>query len=742
MKKTHLRFAVFSLVVQSQVVVQNIFKSLPYGEIMRANLKYFFTPESVAVIGASQHKGKVGHEVLNNILTYGYPGRIYPVNIRADQIPDILGLKPYKSVKDIPGPVDLALIAIPAKYVAAALRECGEKQVKACVIITSGFSEIENIEGEKELLEIAEKYSMPLLGPNVFGVIYTPQHLNASFGPTEVLPGKIAFITQSGALGISLMGWTIAERIGLSSVVSVGNKADTDDDDLLEFFAQDENTKAIAIYMEGLKDGRRFMKLAEKLVMQKPLIAIKSGRSQKGAKAAASHTGSLAGVDAVFTSAFKQVGILRAKTTREAFDWARLFSLETPEGDNVVIITNGGGAGVLATDEAEENGLHLLDDYTYLQKVFQECVPEFGSTRNPIDLTGQTGEKAYKTALDQALKEERIHAVVVIYCEAPLTDPLVVAEYIIEAVKTSKSKKPVIVSFIGGSRSQTAINLLNEKGIPTYSEPERAMDALGAFYWWVHFMEGEKREEPVGSLVLDKKGIEEIIAAARKEQRLQLLESEAEKILQLAGFEVPTFHVERTLEACVRAVRKIGFPVVMKVVSEDIIHKSDVGGVRVGIHSVEEVQKVFKDIMTRARKKYPDANLRGIYIGEMVEKGVEVILGMSSDPQFGPVVMFGLGGIYVEILKDVSFRVAPLSKKDADEMIHEIKAVPLLYGARGEKKRDIEALRDCIYRLGLLVTEIPDIAEMDINPLFVFEKGKGCKVVDARITLQPKEEKS
>lgn len=717
---------------------QNIFKFIWYRTTMRANLKYFFTPESVAVIGASQHKGKVGHEVLNNIITYGYQGKVYPVNIRADEIDNILGLTPYKSVKDVPGPVDLAVVAIPAKYVAHTLCECGEKEVKACVIITSGFSEIENIKGEQELLEIAHKYGMPLLGPNVFGVVYTPWKLNASFGPTQLLPGKIAFITQSGAIGISLMGWTIEERIGLSSVVSVGNKADIDDDDLIEFFLQDEHTKAVAIYMEGLKDGRRFMRLAEKIVMQKPLIAIKSGRSQKGAKAAASHTGSLAGMDEVFTSAFKQVGILRANTTREAFDWARLFSLETPTGDNTVIITNGGGAGVMATDEAEASGVHLLDDYVYLRDVFKDCVPEFGSTRNPVDLTGQTGEKAYKTALEAALQEERIHAVVVIYCESPLTDPQKVADYIVEALEKYNYKKPVVVALFGGSRAQNAINWLNEKGIPAYPEAERAMNALGAFYHWVHFIEGEKREKPPGALDIDegkRKEIEEIIQTVRKEQRLQLLESEAKQILQVAGFDVPAFYVGSTIEECVRAAKDIGFPVAMKIVSEDIIHKTEVGGVRLNIHSVKDVKHVYTDIMTRARKGYPDANLRGILVNKMVEKGVETIVGMSSDPQFGPVVMFGLGGIYVEVLKDVSFRVAPLSKKDANEMIHEIKTTPLLYGARGTKRRDIESLRDVIYNLGLLVCEFPEIAEMDINPLFVLEKGKGCKVVDARMTL-------
>ncbi|MBU7047253.1 MAG: acetate--CoA ligase family protein [Theionarchaea archaeon] len=709
---------------------------------MRVNLQYFFTPESIAVIGASQTKGKVGHEVLNNIITYGYKGGIYPINIRADEIDSILGLKPYKSVKDVPAPVDLALIAIPAQYVAGVLRECGEKKVKACVIITSGFSETENIKGEKELLDIAHEYSIPLLGPNVFGVIYTPQQLNASFGPTELLPGKVAFITQSGALGIALMGWTIAERIGLSSVVSVGNKADVDDDDLLEFFAQDTNTKAIAIYMEGLKDGRRFMKLAETLVMQKPLIAIKSGRSQKGAKAAASHTGSLAGVDAVFTSAFKQIGVLRAKTTREAFDWARIFTLEKPKGDNVIIITNGGGAGVMATDEAEVNELHLLDDYTYLHEVFHMCVPEFGSTRNPVDLTGQTGEKAYKSALEAALKEDRIHAVVIIYCEAPLTDPRKVADYLIEVIEKNKvNRKPVVVSFIGGARSQAAVNLLNEKGIPTYPEPERAMNALGAFYRWHHFIEGEKKEEPPGTLDMDIKQIRGIIEEARKEQRLQLLESEAKQILKLAGFDVPPFWVVGSLEEVVRATEKIGFPVAMKIVSEDIIHKTEVGGVQLNIQSAEEAKEAYEDIMTRARKRYPDANLRGILVTEMVEKGVETILGVSSDLQFGPVVMFGLGGIYVEVLKDVSFRVAPLSKKDADEMIHEIRTASLLYGVRGGKKRDIEKVRDTLYQLGLLVTELPEIAEMDINPLMVLEKGKGCKVVDARMTLKPQEDK-
>ncbi len=707
---------------------------------MRANLQYLFTPESIAVIGASEHKGKVGHELLNNIITYGYQGNVYPINIRADQIDTILGLKPYKSVKEVPGPIDLAVIAIPAKYVAHALRECGEKKVKACVIITSGFSEVENIKGEQEILKIARKYSMPLLGPNVFGVVFTPQQINASFGPTQILPGKIAFITQSGALGIALMGWTVAERIGLSSVVSVGNKADIDDDDLLEYFAQDENTEAIAIYMEGIKEGRRFMELAEKIVMKKPMIVIKSGRSQKGAKAAASHTGSLAGVDAVFTSTFTQIGVLRAKTTREAFDWARIFSLENPKGDNVVIITNGGGAGVLATDEAEESGVHLLEDYEYLDKVFKDCVPPFGSTRNPIDLTGQTGEKAYKTSLRAALKEERIHAVVVIYCEAPLTNPSTIAQYIIEEIKASPSKKPVVVAFLGGSRSQKAITLLNEKGIPTYPEPERAMAALGAFYEWVHFIEEEKKEKPPGVLDMDKKGIKAIIENVRKEQRLQLLESEAKEILRLAGFDVPAFWVCSSLKECVKAVKRIGFPVVMKIVSEDIIHKTEVEEVRIGIESMEEVKDVYQDIMTRARKKYPHAHLRGIMVGEMVHNAVEVILGMSSDPQFGPVIMFGLGGIYVEVLKDVSFRVAPLSQKDATEMIHEIKTTSLLYGARGGPKRDIEALTEALYRLGLLTSELTEIAEMDINPLMVLEKGKGCKVVDARMTLHPEED--
>jgi acetyl coenzyme A synthetase (ADP forming)-like protein len=707
---------------------------------MRANLHYLFNPESVAVIGASVHKGKIGYELLNNILTYGYQGKIYPVNIRADEINSILGLKPFQSIRDIPGPVDLALITIPAQYVADAMRECAQKKVKACVVITSGFSEVENIKGEQELVEIADSGSMLLLGPNVFGVVYTPVSLNASFGPTSVLSGKIAFITQSGALGISLMDWTIAERIGLSSVVSVGNKADIDDDDLLEYFAQDGNTRAIAIYMEGIKDGRRFMDLAEKIVLQKPLIVIKSGRSQQGAKAAASHTGSLAGVDNVFTSAFKQVGILRAKTTREAFDWARIFRLEKPKGDNVVIITNGGGAGVMATDEAEEDHLHLLDDYSYLEDVFKECVPPFGSTRNPIDLTGQTGEEGYKIALKAALKEERIHGIVVIYCEAPLTDPSQVAAFIIEEVEAHKFKKPVVVAFIGGSRSQEAINVLNERGIPTYPEPERAMDALGAFYRWVHFIEAEKKEEPPETLVLPVKEIKSIIDNARKEQRLQLLESEAKQILRLSGFDVPAFWMGSTKEECVRAAQRIGFPVVMKIVSEDIIHKTEVGGVRVGISSVDEVREAYTDIMARARKKYPDANLRGIIVCEMVEKGVETILGMSSDPQFGPVVMVGLGGIYVEVLKDVSFRVAPLSRKDAEEMLHEIKTAPLLYGVRGGEKKDIASLEEAIYRLGLLAAETPEIAEMDINPLMVLDKQKGCKVVDARITLQPKEE--
>ncbi len=695
------------------------------------SLEKLFIPESIAVIGASSKKGKIGYEILENIIEYGYKGKVYPININKKEI---MGLKAYKSVLDVKEDIDLAVIAIPAKFVPSVLLECGKKGIKAVTIISSGFSEIGDSKTETLLVEIAKKYGMRVLGPNVFGVVYTPNHMNATFGPGDILKGNIAFVTQSGAIGIALMGKTRAENIGLSTIVSVGNKADIDDSDLLDFLKDDKNTKVILLYIEGLKRGRKFLESAVETSFKKPIIAIKSGRTEKGAKAAASHTGSLAGSDKVFSYAFKQSGILRADTMEDAFDWARMLSLSPiPKGEKCLIITNGGGVGVLATDACEKEGIKLLDDYKYLENTFKPLIPEFGSAKNPIDITGQSREDTYKIILRKALEEEMIDSIILLYCDAAVVDTDKFAEYIIEEVKNAKFKKPVVVSLIGGEKGKKALIKLNKNGIPSFEEPEKAVSAMASLYKWWRFT-NRKKSRKKRDIMMDKEKIYSIIDRARKEGRLQLLEHEAKDILKACELELPKYKLATSIKEAFKAAEEVGYPIVLKIVSEDIIHKSDIGGVKVGIKNETELKNAYKEIMYRAKKSYPKANIRGILVNEMVEKGVEVIVGCSEDPQFGPVVMFGLGGIYVEVLKDVAFRVAPVDKEDALDMIDDIKSYPLLYGVRGEKRKDINSLAENISVLSYLSYGIPEIIEMDVNPLIVLEEG--CKIVDARMTLK------
>ena len=459
------------------------------------SIEALFKPKSIAVIGASGKPGKIGYAILKNLIEYGYEGKIYAVNVKGGEI-EISGRKfqVYKSILDVPDEIDMAVIVVPAKFVPQVVEECGKKGVKVLPIISSGFGELgpEGKKVEEQLVETAHKYGMRILGPNIFGVVYTPTKINATFGPRDVLPGKLALISQSGALGIALMGWTILEKVGLSALVSIGNKSDIDDADLLEYFKDDENTGAILIYMEGVKDGRKFMEAAKEVSKKKPVIVIKAGRSERGAKAAASHTGSLAGADAIYTAAFKQSGVLRALTIGEAFDWARTLSnLPEPQGENVVILTNGGGIGVMATDAAEEEGLKLYDNLEEL-KVFANHMPPFGSYKNPVDLTGMAGAQAYEGAVRDALAHPEMHAIAVLYCQTAVLDPRDLARIIIEEYDKSGRKKPLVVAIVGGIEAKEAIDILNENGIPAYPEPERAIKSLAALYRWEHWKKSKK----------------------------------------------------------------------------------------------------------------------------------------------------------------------------------------------------------------------------------------------------------
>jgi len=447
-------------------------------------------PSSVAVIGASEVKNKIGNVIVSNLKEYGFKGKIYPINKKADEIKEIEGITVYASVKDVPGPIDLVLISIPAPFVLEAVKECGEKGVKAIDVISSGFGEVGDKEGEEKLVEAAKQYGMRLLGPNTFGVYYGAISMNASFGPKDVIPGKVAFISQSGALGIALMGWTILQQIGMSAIISTGNKAEIDDADLMEWLAEDRSTNAILLYIEGIKDGQKFMETAKKVVQKKPVVVIKAGRSQRGAQAAASHTGSLAGSDNVFEAAMKQVGVLRASDFGEAFDWVKALS-EAPalNAQESIIITNGGGVGVLATDACEFDQIPLLVPPDDMKKEFMKYMPSFGSPKNPIDLTGGANEKQYYDALGVAFKDDRIGSVIVLYCQTAVTDPLAIAKQIAKAYDESGRRKPLVTSFVGGKECDDAMKWLTRASIPSYSTPEQAVKSLSAVYMWNAYKE-------------------------------------------------------------------------------------------------------------------------------------------------------------------------------------------------------------------------------------------------------------
>jgi len=698
--------------------------------VTETDLKYLFNPRHVAVIGASHSEGKIGYTVLKNIIDSGYNGRIYPVNPKGGEI---LGKKVYTDIFSIEGEVDLALIVVPASIAVSAVEACAKKGVKFAIVITSGFSEIGNIDAENEMVEKAREHGMRILGPNVFGIYSASSSINATFGPSKIRPGNIAVISQSGALGIAMIGKTAEENMGLSTIVSIGNKADITEADILRYVFNDEITKVIFLYIEGLENGREFMELVKNKPDEMKIVAIKAGRSKVGARAVASHTGSLAGSDEIFDAAFKQSGVLRADSLEEGFNWvATLAACPRPAGNNVVIITNGGGIGVLAADACEKYGVKLTGDMELLKKTFEEVIPKFGSYKNPVDLTGQAGGGEYKEALERALKEENIHAVIALYCQTDMTPLEPLMDTFLEMQRKYGSEKPIIYSLFGGEGTGKILEELKGKGIPAFEDVEDAVSSLNALY-----KAYEKREEDeIEPIEIDESEIMMVIQSVAAEGRQQLLGTEAKEVMRAAGMDVPPFKVVRSIDEAVEAAGEIGYPVVMKVVSEDIVHKTDIGGVLLDIDNEKEVVEGYEAILRNCRQYAPKANVRGVEIAKMVPKGVETIVGATTDPSFGKVLMFGLGGIYVEVLKDVAFRVAPVSRREISRMMREVGSYPLLLGVRGESRRDIDSVVDAVYRIGILVSRFPEISELDINPLVVYEKG--AKVLDARINIEVK----
>lgn len=693
--------------------------------------EFFFSPQSVAVIGASRDEGKLGHGVLKNLLQYGYKGKVYPINPKADEI---LGLRAYPSVLEVPGEIDMAVVVVPAPIVAKVLEECGQKGVRGVVIITAGFREVggQGLKEEKRLAEIASRYGMRIIGPNCLGLIDTLSSLNATFSPSMPKRGDIAIMSQSGALLVAILDWAVAEEVGFSRVVSLGNKADVDEVDILEAWGEDPYSKVIAAYLEGVEDGKRFMEVARRVTPKMPVVVIKAGTTEAGARAVSSHTGSLAGSEKAYDAALRQSGIVRANSMEVLFDYAFAFSQQPLlKGNRIAIVTNGGGAGIMASDEVERVGLKMASLSRETIERLRERLPPEANIYNPVDCLGDADAQRYGYALETTLKDENVDGVIASFTTQVVIHIEDVAKAIVQIAK--RHEKPVFASFMGGRISQAGIEVLRDHGVPNYPFPERAVRAMLAMYQRRRFLDSPPRE--VERFEAHTQWVEELFQQVRSEGRLTVGDAEARRVMEAYGIPLPQSVLAKNPDEAVEAAEKIGYPVAMKIASPDILHKTDIGGVRLDIRGPDEVRDSFDLLNYRALRFMPEAEIWGVLVQEMVEGCHEVLVGMSRDPQFGPLLAFGLGGIYVEALRDVTFRIAPLARWEAKEMLSEIRGYSLLRGVRGERPADLEAIVDCILRLSQLVTDFPEIVELDINPLIVCEEGKGAVAVDLRMAL-------
>ncbi|KPL81130.1 acetyl-CoA synthetase [Ornatilinea apprima] len=701
----------------------------------RKQLDSLFKPDSIAVIGASNTPGKIGHSVVKNLIESKFQGKIYPINPKEDEIQ---GIKAYPTVADVPGSIDTAVVTVPAKFVLGVTEECGKKGIQSLIIITSGFSEVGNRELEQQIVDMANSYHMRILGPNIVGVLSNSNKMNASFAPFLPLSGKASLVSQSGALLIAMDASTYTRRIGFEKLISIGNMSDVSIGDTVEWLSEDPETTCISLYIEGIKDGRQFMDVSRKAT--KPIIALKSGVSAHGAAAAASHTGSLAGAAAVYGAAFQQAGVVQASDLDNLFDRALALSLQPAlKGDNLLIITNGGGVGVLATDAAERFGIPLKFAPKEVQDELKKHMPDFGSAKNPVDITGMAGTEWYVESFRYALSHPWTDGVVVLYCETAVSNPLEIAQGIKQAMDESGiTDKPVCISYVGGERSEEAMRWLVENGIPAYGAPDVAINAMAALREYAE-MRSMMAEDGSTDVKVDREKALKIIADARADGRDSLTEIEAKQVFAAYNLPVTTTLLSKTEDEAVKLAKEVGFPVVMKIVSPDILHKSDAGGVKVNIKDEAGVRDAYQTILKNAKAYKAEANIHGIAIQEMAPWGTEVILGSVNDGTFGPTMMFGLGGIFVEVLKDVTFRVAPVTKGQAERMLGEIRGAPILAGVRGEAPRDKKAMAEVVTLYSKMIVDLAsEISETDANPVLVYEEGKGVKVVDARVILKKK----
>jgi acetyl coenzyme A synthetase (ADP forming)-like protein len=709
-------------------------------------LEPLFRPRSIAVVGASRRRDSIGGAILRNLLEQEFQGPVYPVHREASYVQSVPA---YPTVDAIPGPVDLAVIVVPAAHVLETVEACGQKGVRALVVISAGFKEVgpEGRARETALRETVRRYGMRLVGPNCLGILNTDPgvRMNATFAPVQPPPGRVAFSSQSGALGLAILDYARELNLGISQFVSVGNKADVSGNDLIEFWAQDEGTDVILLYLESFGNPLKFIQLARKVSRSKPIVAVKSGRTVSGARAATSHTGALAGSDAAVDALFHQSGVIRTDTIEELFDTALLLAYQpVAGGKRVAILTNAGGPGIMAADACESAGLALPPLSAKTTKALRAFLPAEASVRNPVDMIASARAESYQKALALLVADENVDAVIVIFVPPLVTGAPDVARAILAGGKGSK--KPILSCFMGSHGIPESLKSLNEGHIPSYAFPEAAARTLARVAQYGRWRSAEPGSTP------KLKGVDAAAARSILEPFLARIPVPADgapadgsagwlpadallPLLGAYGIRTPVLRPAGNRGEAAAAAKQIGFPVVMKVKSPDVVHKTDVGGVKLNLRTEEEAARAFDEIRASVSRAKPDARFDGVTVEPMVAGGIETIVGMTRDPLFGPVVLFGLGGVAVELLRDVAVRVAPITDRDAEEMVGEIRGAPLLDGYRGAPPVDKASLLDLLHRVSRLAVDHPEIVELDLNPVVAFPGEKPALVLDARVRI-------
>ncbi len=694
-------------------------------------LEKIFRPRTIAAIGASDQKRTVGNALINNLLRGDFEGRVYPVN---PGHPTIAGLTSYRKVQDIPDTIDLAIIATRARLVLRIVEQCGKAGVGGLLILSAGFSET-GAAGKRmyhEIFRLAKEYNMRVVGPNCLGFINPSIGLNASFASGMALPGKIAFISQSGALCTSILDWSIDQRVGFSHFVSIGSMVDVDFADLIDYFGKDPNTSSILIYLEGLKDARRFMSAARAFARNKPIILLKSGKSEAGARASLSHTGALAGNDAAYQAAFQRAGILQVDTIQQLFDMAQALALQPlPRGNRLAIVSNAGGPGVLATDFLVGTDGQLAHLSPETMERLNQVLPSHWSHNNPIDVLGDADPERYKEAIQACLDDENVDAILVILTPQDVTDPVEVAKVFI----AEKKDKPMFACWMGEQEVKAGREILEEGKIPNYRYPESAVDVFLRMDQYTRNLEllYETPPDVPESMHFEKAEAKDLVRKIINAGRFQLTEQEAKQLLNYYDIPTPPAKVVQSPTEAARYACEVGFPVVMKIASQDIGHKTDIGGVVLDIESENTVREAFETIISNARENCPDAIIEGVRVEKMIDKKYELLVGTKKDATFGPVIVFGSGGVLVELYKDTKMGLPPLNMALARRMIEETRVYKLLQGYRGMPAVDIKAVQFLLVKFAYLLMDLPEIQEIDINPYVIDEVGG--LALDAHVVL-------